>query len=98
MMDLEGKREDDVAVAIPDQTEVAWIRWVGNDNIIVGLHALLPVDIDNWYISRLIANNRTSRKITKLLWELNGQNAADVLWIRREIGNTSCMETGSETV
>ncbi|SNT04501.1 Dipeptidyl aminopeptidase/acylaminoacyl peptidase [Sphingopyxis indica] len=97
MMDLEGKREDDVAVAIPDQTEVAWIRWVGNDNIIVGLHALLPVDIDNWYISRLIAINRTSRKITKLLWDLNGQNAADVLWIPSD-GSTQILVTGQNSI
>ena len=97
MMDLKGKREDDVAVAIPDQTEVAWIRWVGNDNIVVGLHALLPVETDNWYISRLIAINRTSRKITKLLWELNGQNTADVLWIPSD-GSTQILVAGQNSI
>ncbi|KTE15517.1 hypothetical protein ATE71_07150 [Sphingopyxis sp. H115] len=81
MMPIVGDRSKGVMIAVPDQTQVAWIRWVGNDNVIVGLSALLPVETDRWYISRLIGIDRSTGKITKLLWDLGGQNASDVLWI-----------------
>ncbi len=81
MMPIVGDRSKGVAIAVPDQTQVAWIRWVGNDNVIVGLSALLPVETDRWYVSRLIGIDRGTGKITKLLWDVGGQNASDVLWI-----------------
>lgn len=80
MMPILGDRSNAVVVGIPDATEVSWIRWVGNDNIVVGLYALQPVEADRWYISRLIGINRTTGKVTKLLWDMGGQNAADLLW------------------
>lgn len=80
MMPVLGDRSSAVVVGIPDGTEVSWIRWVGNDNIIVGLYALQPVETDRWYISRMIGINRTTGKVTKLLWDMGGQNAADLLW------------------
>ncbi|MCM8730391.1 alpha/beta hydrolase family protein [Hephaestia sp. GCM10023244] len=76
-----GDRSARVVVGIPDQTQVGWLRWVGNDNIVVGLTALLRVQMDNWYVSRLIGVNRATGKVTKLLWDAGGQNAADVLWV-----------------
>lgn len=76
-----GDRSSAVLVGVPDQTQIGWIRWVNDDNIVVGLRALVPVTTDNWYVSRLIGINRTTGKITKLLWDLNGQNAADLLWV-----------------
>jgi dipeptidyl aminopeptidase/acylaminoacyl peptidase len=69
-----------ISVPVPDGTEPGLIRWVGNDNIIIKLTGLLPVETDRWYVSRLIAINRVTQKVTKLLWELGGQNTADVLW------------------
>lgn len=81
MMPIVGDRSKGVVIAVPDQTQVAWIRWVGNDNVIVGLSALLPIETDRWYISRLIGIDRGTGKITKLLWDIGGQNASDVLWI-----------------
>lgn len=81
MTPLVGDRTKSIVIAVPDQTQVAWIRWVGNDNIIVGLTALMPVETDRWYISRVIGINRGTGKITRLLWDSGGQNASDVLWI-----------------
>jgi dipeptidyl aminopeptidase/acylaminoacyl peptidase len=92
LMGIEGKQvialvnlfdlnDKPVYRVIPDGTQAAWIRWVGNDNIVVGLYALLPVEGgDRWHISRLLAINRPTGKITKILWDVYGQNAADVLW------------------
>jgi dipeptidyl aminopeptidase/acylaminoacyl peptidase len=70
---------------IPEDTQVAWVRWVNKDNIVVGLYALLPVDGgDRWHISRLIGINRVTGKVTRILWDSAGQDAADVLWIAND--------------
>ena len=82
-----GDRNKSVVIGVPDKTEIAWIRWVNDDNIIVGLYALQPVETDNWYVSRMIGINRTTGKITKLLWDLNGQNGADLLWTPSDASN-----------
>ncbi|MDK2760140.1 MAG: S9 family peptidase [Sphingopyxis sp.] len=76
-----GDRSGMIAIAVPDQTEIAWIRWVGNDDVIVGLYTLMPVETDRWYVSRLISINRKTGKLTRLLWDSGGQNASSVLWV-----------------
>ncbi len=86
MMPVRGDRSKPVVVAVPDETQIAWIRWVGNDNIVVGLYALMPVEGDRWYISRAIGINRGTGKITKLLWDSGGQNASDILWVPADGG------------
>ncbi|MFM5886304.1 MAG: alpha/beta hydrolase family protein [Novosphingobium sp.] len=78
LFDKSAKR---VNTLLPEGTEAAWIGWVNDDNVIVGLRALLPVVDERWVISRLIGINARTGKITKILWNRNGQNAADVLWI-----------------
>src|SRR3546814_17882633 len=79
-MPVFGDRSRSVMVGVPDQTEIAWLRWVNDDNLVVGLYALQPIAGDNWYISRMIAISRTTGKVTKLLWDVGGQNGADLLW------------------
>src|SRR3546814_11665020 len=74
-------------VGVPDQTEIAWLRWVNDDNLVVGLYALQPIAGDNWYISRMIAISRTTGKVTKLLWDVGGQNGADLLWVQTDGSN-----------
>jgi dipeptidyl aminopeptidase/acylaminoacyl peptidase len=97
MMPLQGDRSKSVRIAVPDQTQVAWIRWVGNDNIVVGLYALMPVETDRWYISRVIGINRGTAKITKLLWDSGGQNASDVLWIPSD-GSTEILVAAQNSI
>ncbi|MGH6634312.1 MAG: hypothetical protein ACREB0_13185, partial [Sphingopyxis sp.] len=97
LMSLLGDRSKRVLVAVPDQTQVAWIRWVGNDNIIVGLYALMPVEADRWYISRVIGINRGTGKITRLLWDSGGQNASDVLWIPSD-GSTEILVAAQNSI
>ncbi|HWV59986.1 MAG TPA: S9 family peptidase [Sphingopyxis sp.] len=97
MMPILGDRSKAVVVGIPDATEVSWIRWVGNDNIVVGLYALQSVQGDRWYISRLIGINRTTGKITKLLWEMSGQNAADLLWAPTD-GSTEILVAAQNSI
>ena len=80
ILNVIGKGDTPVQLAIPDGTEANWVQWVNDDNIIVGLRALLPVEGDRWYISRLIAVNRTTGKVTRIYWDSAGQNASQVLW------------------
>lgn len=84
-------------IAVPDQTEIDWLQWVGDDNIIVGLRALLPVETDNWYIQRLIGIDRTTGKVTRLLWDLKGQDAASVVWVPTD-GSTEILVAGQNSI
>ena len=87
IMSLFGEAEKPVLIGVPDATEVDWLRWVNDDHIIVGLRTLVPFGLgERAYASRLIAVNRTTGKITKLLWDLNGQDTSDVLWIPSDGG------------
>ena len=72
---------------VPDETQPGRIQWVNNDNIIVSLTGLLPIEGDRWYVTRLLAVNRLSGKYTKLLWDLGGQNTGDVLWVPNDGSN-----------
>lgn len=74
-------KEPMVNIGIPEGTEASFISWVNDDNLIVGLYSLQPVEGgDRWYISRAIGINRPTGKVTKLLWDSGGQDAADVIW------------------
>lgn len=78
---LFDKTDKGVMIRVPDGTQVEWLSWVNDDNILVGLDALLPFgDSDTAYVSRAVAVNRLTGKITKLLWNKAGQNSADLLW------------------
>ncbi len=82
LMPLFDKSQGSIHIAVPEGTEASWVRWVNDDNLIVGLQALLAIHPGGRsYVSRMIAINRSSGKITKLMWDSAGQNAADVLWI-----------------
>jgi dipeptidyl aminopeptidase/acylaminoacyl peptidase len=73
--------EKSLVIGIPDGTETTFIRWINDDNVLVGLHGLLSVEAgERWYISRLIGINRLTGKVTKLLFDSGGQDAADVIW------------------
>lgn len=77
---LFGAQEPNIRVAIPEGTEADWIRWVNDDNLVIGLRALLVVDAgERWYVSRLLSVNRTTGKMTKLLWNMAGQGS-EMIW------------------
>lgn len=74
-------------IKIPDGTEPYALRWVNDQNIIISVQALQDVGSpfatgpDRMYISRVIAMNRDTGKLTRVLPDLNGQNVSDVLWV-----------------
>ena len=73
-------------IGIPDGTEASWIRWVNNDNVLVGLYALLPIGSggERWVVSRMIGINLKTRKISRLMWDKAGQDAADLIWVAND--------------
>jgi dipeptidyl aminopeptidase/acylaminoacyl peptidase len=79
IMPVLGDRSKAIILPVPDRTEVAALDWVGNDHVVVRLYALLPVDTDDWYVTRFIAVARATGKVTRLLWDQAGQGA-DLLW------------------
>jgi dipeptidyl aminopeptidase/acylaminoacyl peptidase len=75
-----GEKKGGINVPVPDRLEVNWLKWINDDNIIVGVSALLPVQGNEWDISRVLAINIKTQAVTKLLWDSEGQNAGDLLW------------------
>jgi dipeptidyl aminopeptidase/acylaminoacyl peptidase len=80
MLSVFDKTERIVRTALPDGMQVRWLRWVNSDNLLVAVDMLQAVEREDWYISRVVALNRVSGKMTVLLSDLAGQNASDVLW------------------
>lgn len=87
IMPLMNRSLKTTVIGVPDGMDPGAIRWVNNDNIIVSVTAQKPVEGERWYLSRLLGINRVNGALTKLLWELNGQNAADVLWVPKDGSN-----------
>ena len=92
-----GDQSKSVIIAVPDQTEIDWLTWVNDDHLLVGLRALMAVEADNWYVTRIIAIDRTSGKITRLLWDLKGQNASDVVWLPKD-GSSEILVAGQDSI
>lgn len=97
IINLFDKSEKTVGVRAPEDTQVDWVRWVNDDNIIVGLRALLPVETEQFYVTRVIAINRLTGKVTWLLRDLQGTRASNILYVPRD-GSTSILIAGSNSV
>lgn len=83
---------------LPDDIEVSSMQWVGNDDVLIRIRAIRPFDGgDKAYISRAISLNRKTDKYTKLLWDLGGQNASDVLWVPTD-GSTKILLAGQNSI
>jgi dipeptidyl aminopeptidase/acylaminoacyl peptidase len=86
--DLFDAKKKQVVIGIPDGTELSWIQWVNEENILIRVHALMPViGGERWYISRVFAINSATGKITKIFGDSAGQDAADVIWIPSDGSN-----------
>jgi len=87
MLSLFDKTERAVRFTLPDGMQADWLRWVNDDNILVGVHMLDSAQGQDFVVTRTFAVNRTSGKMTRILWDLAGQNASDVIWWPRDEGN-----------
>lgn len=94
---LFSKTEKPLLATIPDETEVDSVEWVNDDNVVVRLRVLKPIEGENWYVTRLIAINRLATKITQIKWDLGGQNGADILWTAKD-GSPEIIFAGQNTI
>lgn len=86
-LSLFDKSEHPFRMSLPDGTQADWLRWVNGENLLVGVHMLDRLEGQDFYVSRTFAVNRISGKMTPIMWDIGGQNAADVLWLPRDEGN-----------
>lgn len=83
---------------LPDDVEIVGLQWVGNENLLVRLNAIRPFPGGGRaYVSRLVAFNRITGKYTRLLWDLGGQNASEVLWVPTD-GSTRILVAGQNSI
>ena len=96
IMPTEGYRKGAPVIKLPDLTEVGGLRWVNDDHVIVRLYALMPVEGENWYVSRYVSVHRPTGKITTLLWNMGGQSA-DLLWVPHD-GSTEVLIAAQDSI
>lgn len=90
------RSEKPVILNLPEGTEANWVSWVNEDNILVGLNALLPIASDRWYVSRVLAISRLTGKPIKLAWELSGQSS-EIVWLPKD-GSNQVLLSAQESV
>jgi dipeptidyl aminopeptidase/acylaminoacyl peptidase len=70
---------------VGDRTAAAW-RWVGNDNVVVTMASREDIFGQRADVTRLIAYNLRTKKLTPLAWENATVSAADILHIDHDAG------------
>jgi dipeptidyl aminopeptidase/acylaminoacyl peptidase len=66
------------------ETDLNWWRWVNEDWLVVGVGQVVPVEDDEWYITRSFGVRADGTKMVKLNKETAGQNGSDLLWVARD--------------
>lgn len=81
IMNIFDKKEQPVQAGLPDTMQVDGLTWVNEDHVIATVRALNSVHGQGIYVRRAIGINRLTGKITKLLWDMGGQDGGDIVWI-----------------
>ncbi|MBS0253929.1 MAG: S9 family peptidase [Proteobacteria bacterium] len=93
-----GAEEKPIFQGIPDKLTTDGVMWVNDNEIIVPVTAQEEIDAgENWYISRAISLNRTTGKVQRLLWNLKGQHAGQVLWLPHD-GSSEVLMEGQDSI
>jgi dipeptidyl aminopeptidase/acylaminoacyl peptidase len=74
-------------IDVSDNVQVTDIRWVNDENLIVTISSLANIKSEKLYMSRLFAVHVPTNKLTMLLSDSKGQNAAEVLWVPKDGSN-----------
>ncbi len=70
-------------VALGD-TDLNWWKWVNDDWLVVGIGQTVPVEDEEWYLTRAYGVRSDGTKLVKLNKETAGQNASDLIWVARD--------------
>lgn len=71
---------------VGDRTVAAW-RWVGNDNVVLTMASRELIYGQRYDVTRLVAYNVKTKKLTPLAWDQATGQAADILWIDHATGH-----------
>ncbi|MEP9357571.1 alpha/beta fold hydrolase [Sphingomonas sp. KR3-1] len=66
------------------ESDLNWWRWVNADWLVVGIGQTVPVEDEEWYITRSFGVRADGTKMVKLNKDTAGQNASDLLWVARD--------------
>jgi dipeptidyl aminopeptidase/acylaminoacyl peptidase len=72
------------AIVALGKTDLNWWRWVNDDWLVVGIGQAVPVDAEEWYLTRAFGVSADGTKLIKLNKETAGQNASDLIWVARD--------------
>lgn len=70
-------------IALGD-TDLNWWKWVNDDWLVVGIGQTVPVEDEEWYLTRAYGVRADGTKLVKLNKETAGQNASDLIWVARD--------------
>lgn len=68
----------------PGKVDLNWWRWVNDEWLIVGIGQEVPVEGDNWYVSRAVGFHVPTGKLVYLAQRTAAQNGGDVIWVARD--------------
>jgi len=74
---------DPAIVALGD-TDLNWWRWVNDDWLVIGIGQMVPVESEEWYLTRAFGVKADGKKLVKLNKETAGQNGSDLVWVARD--------------
>ena len=88
-----------VQLGVPEETRVRWLQWVNDDYVLAGVTSLITFGRggNEAYVSRLISISRETGDVKRLMWNLKGQNAADVIWTPSD-GSNEILMTGQGSI
>ncbi|QDX28151.1 S9 family peptidase [Sphingomonas suaedae] len=66
------------------KADVNWWRWVNDDWLVIGIGQSVPVEGDEWYVTRAIAYQPTTNKVTQLAPRDVAQKGDDIIWMARD--------------
>ena len=65
-------------------TDLNWWRWVNDEWLVIGIGKTMPVEGDEWYITRAIGVNANTGKMVTLNTPDTGQNGGRLVWTAQD--------------
>jgi len=80
VFNLFSEKDGIKVTGIPEKSNIRWVQWVNDDNVLFGTNTQQNIFGAFYYVSRVIAFNRVTGKAAVLIADAGGFNASDVIW------------------